>query len=373
MPNPPGMPERRHLQDCVVTKLPNVTPTVPSWQRWRQRPGARQGRADAPLKALTPAGRPRPAHIPCGTGPPIRPFRRECDGETAERNWSAIAADITSPKHRIGDNSEESTPTVMSPANTMSDEALASSSAKGPSPSANEPFVLLANGTRGAAAIGLVRQVLEAPGVFVFGELLDHPNVRALGDDSSSTADGPKYFHLLELFAYGTYQEYQSQKTALPPLTDAMTKKLRLLTLASLATGRRLLSYDKLLKELQINNVRELEDVIIEGASANVVQGKLDQKERHFEVDFTMARDIRMVKYTSLKASKTDRNIWGIFLVRGKECHQHAWRLVQKLWYDARLSGSSSRQSQRHQSRRYCPQIKSRTEGEAPTLSVNRC
>lgn len=50
---------------------------------------------------------------------------------------------------------------------------------KGTSTSNNplEQFVLLAKSARGAAAVELVKQVLEAPGVHVFGELLDMPNV----------------------------------------------------------------------------------------------------------------------------------------------------------------------------------------------------
>jgi COP9 signalosome complex subunit 7 len=41
-----------------------------------------------------------------------------------------------------------------------------------------EQFVLLAKSTKGMAAVELVKQVLEAPGVFVFGELLDMPNIQ---------------------------------------------------------------------------------------------------------------------------------------------------------------------------------------------------
>ena len=41
-----------------------------------------------------------------------------------------------------------------------------------------EQFVLLAKNTRGAAAVELVKQVLEAPGVYVFGELLDMPHIQ---------------------------------------------------------------------------------------------------------------------------------------------------------------------------------------------------
>lgn len=40
-----------------------------------------------------------------------------------------------------------------------------------------EPFLLLVKGTKGAACMDLIKTVLEAPGVYVFSELLSHPNV----------------------------------------------------------------------------------------------------------------------------------------------------------------------------------------------------
>ena len=43
-----------------------------------------------------------------------------------------------------------------------------------------EQFVLLAKNARGAAAVELIKQALEAPGVFVFGELLDMPNIQVI-------------------------------------------------------------------------------------------------------------------------------------------------------------------------------------------------
>ena len=43
-----------------------------------------------------------------------------------------------------------------------------------------EQFVLLAKNAKGAAAVELVKQVLEAPGVYVFGELLDMENIQAV-------------------------------------------------------------------------------------------------------------------------------------------------------------------------------------------------
>ncbi len=48
-------------------------------------------------------------------------------------------------------------------------------------------------------------QVLAAPGVFVFGELLEMECVQEL-----ATGDSGAYVQLLELFAYGTYSDYKS-------------------------------------------------------------------------------------------------------------------------------------------------------------------
>jgi len=153
-----------------------------------------------------------------------------------------------------------------------------------------EQFVLLAKNAKGAAALELVKQALEAPGVFVFGELLDMPNIQSLED----TPNAP-YLRLLTLFAYGTYRQYSENKGDYPDLTPAMKKKLRLLTVVSLATESKLIPYSRLQEELDMGSVRDLEDLVIEGASAGIVLGKLDQKNSHFEVDYFIGRDIKKV------------------------------------------------------------------------------
>jgi len=72
------------------------------------------------------------------------------------------------------------------------------------SASALESFQLLAKGTRGVAAAHLVQQALEAPGVYFFGELLDHPNIVSL----ENTDYGGGSYRLLRIFAFGTYGDY---------------------------------------------------------------------------------------------------------------------------------------------------------------------
>lgn len=151
-----------------------------------------------------------------------------------------------------------------------------------------EQFLLLAKSTKGAAMVALITQVLEAPGVYVFGELLEMPNVQEL-------ANGPNAPHhnALNLFAYGTYQDYKANPSQFPDLSDVTLTKLKHLTMVSLADKNKRISYSVLLEELDMKNLRALEDLIIECIYADVVRGKLDQKNQLLEIDYTIGRDIR--------------------------------------------------------------------------------
>ena len=77
-----------------------------------------------------------------------------------------------------------------------------------------------------------------------------------------------KYFNTLNLFAYGTYKQYRQQPQDYLELTPAMQKKLQHLTIVSLAIKNKCIPYEVLLEELEINNVRHLEDIIIEAIYA---------------------------------------------------------------------------------------------------------
>ncbi|KZC14081.1 COP9 signalosome complex subunit 7 [Dufourea novaeangliae] len=158
--------------------------------------------------------------------------------------------------------------------------------------SANNPleqFVLLAKTAKGAAAMELIKQAVETPGVNVFGELLDMPNIKEL-------ENGPyvQYWNTLNLFAYGTYKEYLENKDKVLELTPIQKKKLQHLTIVTLATKSRCIPYSVLLEELDIKNVRDLEDLIIEAVYADIIHGKLDQKNSQLEVDYAgLGRDVR--------------------------------------------------------------------------------
>lgn len=151
-----------------------------------------------------------------------------------------------------------------------------------------EQFVLLAKSAKGAACLDLIKQVLEAPGVHVFGELLVMPNIVELENGPNA-----RYFDTLKLFAYGTYKQYLDNKEQLLELSPLMIKKLQHLTIVTMAIRSKVIPYKDLLVELDIKNVRDLEDLIIEAIYADIIHGKLDQRNSQLEVDYAIGRDIQ--------------------------------------------------------------------------------
>ncbi|KAG6888186.1 hypothetical protein C0992_009401 [Termitomyces sp. T32_za158] len=166
-------------------------------------------------------------------------------------------------------------------------------------PAKLEPYLLMAKGLKGAAAAKLIQDATSAPGVFVFSELLELPNIQELG---KSEQHG-KFLSSLQLFSYKTYQDYVSHKDLLPPLNEAQTTKLKHLSIVSLAADRRILPYADLLKALDTPTIRELEDLIIDAIYLDILRGKLDQKEQQLEVEYTMGRDLEPGKLEEVLAA----------------------------------------------------------------------
>jgi len=168
-------------------------------------------------------------------------------------------------------------------------------------------FCLLAKSTKGKGCVAVIQQALGSPNTFVFGELLDQPNVKALANDENK-----KWYDTLALFAYGTYADYRAKPQSYGELSAQLLKKLKQLSIVSIASTQKSIPYAVLLEQLELGNVRELEDLIIDCMYAGVVRGKLDQKAQRFQVDWTMGRDIRpgqlqeMAKILSLWCERSE-------------------------------------------------------------------
>lgn len=147
-------------------------------------------------------------------------------------------------------------------------------------------FVILAQSAQGRACEALVRQALEHSNVFVFGELLECPNVQALQGEFQSTLE------LLRLFAFGTYPDYKARETDFGELTPAQKRKLQMLTLVSMATKEKIIKFTDIEAALDVS-ARALEDLIIEAVYQNLVVGKMDQENECLVIESSACRDCR--------------------------------------------------------------------------------
>ncbi|XP_059633847.1 COP9 signalosome complex subunit 7 [Cornus florida] len=152
-----------------------------------------------------------------------------------------------------------------------------------------EYFVKQASNHRGSSLANVVVEATSHPSLFAFSEIIAVPNILELQGTENSV-----YLDLLRLFAHGTWSDYKSNAGQLLQLVPDQILKLKQLTVLTLAETNKVLPYDVLMQELDVTNVRELEDFLInECIYVGIVRGKLDQFRRCFEVQFAAGRDLR--------------------------------------------------------------------------------
>ncbi|KAK8630383.1 hypothetical protein V6N13_079179 [Hibiscus sabdariffa] len=177
-----------------------------------------------------------------------------------------------------------------------------------------EQFVKQASAQKGSALGPLIVEATSHPSLFAFSEILAVPTVaevvafvklfftgislhviyvKSMYLQLEGT-NNSVHLEVLRLFAQGTWSDYKSNSGRLPQLVPDQVLKLKQLTVLTLAETNKVLSYDKLMLELDATNVRELEDFLINDCMyAGLVRGKLDQLRRYFEVQFAAGRDLR--------------------------------------------------------------------------------
>jgi len=122
---------------------------------------------------------------------------------------------------------------------------------------------------------------------------------------SSSSSSSSR--ELLELFSYGTFEEYlerEGKEKESLRLNAKQVEKLKQLSVVTLSSSslsttttatkesKRVLSYEILLQKLKLNSVRELEDFLIEKViSPGLVKGAMNQRLSVFEVHSSIGRD----------------------------------------------------------------------------------
>ncbi|CEN59751.1 Putative COP9 signalosome complex subunit 7 [Aspergillus calidoustus] len=174
-----------------------------------------------------------------------------------------------------------------------------------------QPFVHLADSSSASSprfVTNIITNATSSPHTYVFAELLERPSVQALrSPDTPSELQG--YLTLLEIFAWGTWQDYQ-QTPNLPALSVEQARKLRLLSLLSLASTTKPLTYESLMSPLSLSAPSELETLVTTAIYSSLITARLSPATTPPTVNVTSVAALRDVKPTSLPAIISTLAAW---------------------------------------------------------------
>ncbi|CAA2991816.1 Hypothetical predicted protein [Olea europaea subsp. europaea] len=91
-------------------------------------------------------------------------------------------------------------------------------------------FVKQASNLKGSALRNVIVEATSHPSLFAFAEILSVPNILELQGTENAV-----FLDLLRVFAHGTWSEYKSVASRLPPLVPDQVLKLKQLTVLTLA------------------------------------------------------------------------------------------------------------------------------------------
>ncbi|KAL4933882.1 CSN complex subunit 7 [Aspergillus undulatus] len=174
-----------------------------------------------------------------------------------------------------------------------------------------QSFIALADSSSASSpryVANIITNATASPHTYVFAELLEQPSVQVLRS-TDTPADLRGYLTLLEIFAWGTWQDYQNTPD-LPPLNDQQARKLRLLTLLSLASSVKLLTYDTLMASLSLSAASELESLVTTAIYASLITARLSPATNPPTVNVTAVAPLRDVKPASLPAMISTLTAW---------------------------------------------------------------
>ncbi|EXJ66400.1 uncharacterized protein A1O5_10552 [Cladophialophora psammophila CBS 110553] len=171
-----------------------------------------------------------------------------------------------------------------------------------------QPFIHLATTTKTPSPrliAELIKGAISAPGAYIFTELLQLPVVQGL-----RATESEPWLTLLEIFSWGTYEEYKANPS-LPPLDEAQTFKLRQLSLLTLAspfapttknTTANTLTYNGLLSSLLLSAPQELESLITQSIYSGLLTARLSPTSSPPTVHITSVAPLRDLRPQSLPA-----------------------------------------------------------------------
>ena len=114
----------------------------------------------------------------------------------------------------------------------------------------------------------VIQQILESD-LYITSEFLSCPNIKALNK-------GNKYYDTLNLFSMLTYKDYKKSPSNYLPLNEKLLNKLKCVSILELAKEKKNLDYSYLKNYFDIKSNYELEELLFNLISRELISGKVD-------------------------------------------------------------------------------------------------
>ena len=146
-----------------------------------------------------------------------------------------------------------------------------------------EQLLLLCKSHKAKALEMIIDKILSHPNIFKFAEFLDVETIEKLGDTNN-------HLRSLKLFAYHNYKDYKGGKGYIK-LNKQQLKKLKMLSIVTMAGENKTLSYSKLRKDLDIDSKQDLEEILLELIYNKLINATLDERNQNVHVEWIFGRD----------------------------------------------------------------------------------
>ncbi|EEH07253.1 COP9 signalosome complex subunit [Histoplasma capsulatum G186AR] len=163
-----------------------------------------------------------------------------------------------------------------------------------------ERFIHLANASSNTPRdiTDIITNATSSPNTFIFAELLEVPAIQSLRSPDTP-AEYRNHLTLLEIFAWGTWEEYQSTPN-LPQLNDKQSEKLRLLSLLTLSTSHNPLTYAIAMKALSLPNHAALESLVTKAIYSSLITARISPATNPAFIHVTSTAPLRDVRPQSI-------------------------------------------------------------------------
>ena len=163
-------------------------------------------------------------------------------------------------------------------------------------------FEVLIKENKGNSLEKIITQILTSE-IYILSDFLSFPNIKELGENN-------KYYNTLFLFSNLNYQDYIKNKSKYIDLNPQMLKKLKIISILEFAKNNKCLDYSFLKENLGIKEDFELEEMLFEIISKDLINGKVDMKNKKINIITIKPRkNLSDINYSKKQIEKWLNNI----------------------------------------------------------------